>query len=118
MMHSVQLYQLTPTGPHSTNSWEAWGADPRTVVQVNDKGATTATGPDGESADASDDCIVYPSAHPTVRAVMARKEDGTPLPGTFRLGPNPGYCKEEGVQDMAWYRQRRCSVCDLDVLSD
>jgi len=50
------------------------------------------------------DCVVYPSAYPTVRAVVPRKEDGTPLPGGFRIGPNPGYCKEEGVRDMAWYR--------------
>lgn len=51
------------------------------------------------------DCIVYPSAYPTARAVVPRKPDGTPLPGGFRLGPNPGYCKEEGVRDMPWYRQ-------------
>ncbi|MEU7153859.1 transcriptional regulator [Streptomyces sp. NPDC045456] len=50
------------------------------------------------------DCVLYASAHPTARAVVARKEDGTPLPGAFRLGPNPGYVKEEGVQTMQWYR--------------
>ncbi|MFE4496065.1 telomere-associated protein Tap [Streptomyces niveus] len=50
------------------------------------------------------DCYVYASAYPTVRAVVPRKEDGTPLPGGFRLGPNPGYCKEEGVQGMDWYQ--------------
>lgn len=51
------------------------------------------------------DCVVYPSAHPTARAVVPRKPDGAPLPGGFRLGPNPGYCKEEGVRDMDWYRK-------------
>ncbi len=51
------------------------------------------------------DCVIYPSAYPTARAVVPRKEDGTPLPGGFRLGPNPGYCKEEGVRDMTWYRE-------------
>ncbi|TLQ38835.1 telomere-associated protein Tap [Streptomyces marianii] len=51
------------------------------------------------------DCIIYPSAHPTARAVVPRKPDGTPLPGGFRLGPNPGYCKEEGVRPMQWYRE-------------
>lgn len=51
------------------------------------------------------DCWVYPSAHPTARAVVPRKDDGSPLPGGFRLGPNPGYCKEEGVRDMTWYRE-------------
>ncbi|MFJ3673633.1 telomere-associated protein Tap [Streptomyces sp. NPDC090106] len=49
------------------------------------------------------DCVVYASAHPTARAVVPRKPDGSPMPGGFRLGPNPGYCKEEGVQGMAWY---------------
>ncbi|MEU9279471.1 transcriptional regulator [Streptomyces sp. NPDC048341] len=49
------------------------------------------------------DCVVYASAHPTARAVVPRKPDGSPMPGGFRLGPNPGYCKEEGVQTMAWY---------------
>ncbi|GGU51155.1 telomere-associated protein Tap [Streptomyces violascens] len=48
------------------------------------------------------DCVVYPSAYPTARAVVPRKEDGMPMPGAFRLGPNPGYCKEEGVQTMEW----------------
>ncbi|MDJ0345524.1 transcriptional regulator [Streptomyces sp. H10-C2] len=50
------------------------------------------------------DCVLYPSAHPTARAVMARREDGSPLPGAFRLGPNPGFVKQEGVQEMQWYR--------------
>ncbi|MGN9821884.1 telomere-associated protein Tap [Streptomyces sp. SD11] len=51
------------------------------------------------------DCVIYPSAYPTARAVVPRKPDGTPLPGGFRLGPNPGYCKEEGVRSMDWYRE-------------
>ncbi|MFI9005486.1 telomere-associated protein Tap [Streptomyces sp. NPDC053541] len=51
------------------------------------------------------DCVVYPSAYPTARAVVPRKPDGTPLPGGFRLGPNPGFCKEEGVRPMQWYRE-------------
>jgi len=50
------------------------------------------------------DCVIYPSAQPTALAVMARKEDGSPLPGAFRLGPNPGFVKQEGVQPMQWYR--------------
>lgn len=52
------------------------------------------------------DCIVYASTHPTARAVVPRKPDGSgdPLPGGFRIGPNPGYCKEEGVQSMEWLR--------------
>ncbi len=49
------------------------------------------------------DCVIYPSAYPTARAVVPRKPDGSPLPGGFRLGPNPGYCKEEGVRPMSWY---------------
>ncbi|MGW2599549.1 telomere-associated protein Tap [Streptomyces klenkii] len=51
------------------------------------------------------DCVVYPSAYPTARAVVPRKEDGTPAPGGFRLGPNPGYVKEEGVQTMEWFAE-------------
>ncbi|MGV9315169.1 telomere-associated protein Tap [Streptomyces sp. NPDC003691] len=50
------------------------------------------------------DCVIYASPEPTALAVVARKEDGTPLPGAFRVGPNPGYCKEEGTQSMEWYR--------------
>ncbi|MFC9016306.1 telomere-associated protein Tap [Streptomyces albidoflavus] len=51
------------------------------------------------------DCVVYPSAYPTARAVVPRKDDGTPLPGGWRIGPNPGYVKEEGVRSMDWYRE-------------
>ncbi|MCY1649246.1 transcriptional regulator [Streptomyces sp. SL203] len=51
------------------------------------------------------DCVVYPSEHPTARAVVPRKDDGTPLPGGWRLGPNPGYVKEEGVRSMAWFKE-------------
>ncbi|MFE6165464.1 telomere-associated protein Tap [Streptomyces sp. NPDC056486] len=51
------------------------------------------------------DCIVYPSAHPTARAVVPRKEDGSPLPGGFQLGPNPAFVKEEGVQSMEWFAE-------------
>ncbi|MFI1890507.1 telomere-associated protein Tap [Streptomyces jumonjinensis] len=51
------------------------------------------------------DCVVYASQYPTARAVVPRKEDGrTPLPGGFRIGPNPGYVKEEGTRPMEWYR--------------
>ncbi|MGW5852009.1 telomere-associated protein Tap [Streptomyces sp. NPDC055254] len=51
------------------------------------------------------DCVIYPSGHPTARAVVPRKPDGTPLPGGFRLGPNPGFVKEEGVRSMTWFRE-------------
>ncbi|MCY0961460.1 transcriptional regulator [Streptomyces sp. H27-H5] len=50
------------------------------------------------------DCVLYASAYPTARALVPRKPDGEPLPGGFRLGPNPGFMKQEGVQPMQWYR--------------
>ena len=52
------------------------------------------------------DMWLYPSAFPTARAVVPRKADGSPLPGGWRLGPNPGYVKQEGVQSMEWYLGR------------
>ncbi|MET8703614.1 transcriptional regulator [Kitasatospora sp. NPDC004723] len=49
------------------------------------------------------DCVIYASAYPTVRAVVPRTPEGGPLSGGFRIGPNPGYCKQEGVRPLAWY---------------
>ncbi|MEV5237995.1 helix-turn-helix domain-containing protein [Streptomyces cinnamoneus] len=48
------------------------------------------------------DCVVYASSGPSPLDFLPRTEDGTPVPGTFRLGPGPGLAKHEGTQDMAW----------------
>ena len=49
------------------------------------------------------DCWLYASPEPSALAVVPRKPDGSPLPGGWRIGPNPGYVKEEGVRSMEWY---------------
>ncbi|MCA6092040.1 helix-turn-helix domain-containing protein [Streptomyces sp. SCA3-4] len=48
------------------------------------------------------DCVVYASSGPSPLDFLPRTEDGTPVPGTFRLGPGPGLAKHEGTQTMAW----------------
>lgn len=48
------------------------------------------------------DCVVYASRGPSPLDFLPRNGDGTPVYGTFRLGANPGFCKLEGVQEMAW----------------
>ncbi|MFD9593139.1 telomere-associated protein Tap [Kitasatospora sp. NPDC059973] len=72
------------TGAHrkAVKTWLATGAVPLAVLS---------------------DCWVYASPLPSALAVVPRKADGTPLPGGWRLGPNPGYVKEEGVKPMEWY---------------
>ncbi|MFD4535642.1 transcriptional regulator [Kitasatospora sp. NPDC058397] len=72
------------TGAHrkAVKTWLATGAVPLAVLA---------------------DCWIYASTEPTAVAVVPHKADGSPLTGGWRLGPNPGYVKEEGVRDMAWY---------------
>ncbi|WP_238431846.1 telomere-associated protein Tap [Streptomyces cavernae] len=48
------------------------------------------------------DCVVYASSGPSPLDFLPRNGDGTPVYGTFRIGANPGFCKLEGVQEMAW----------------
>ena len=48
------------------------------------------------------DCVVYPSPGPGPLHFLPYSASGKPLPGAFRLGPSPGLCKVEGVQEMAW----------------
>jgi hypothetical protein len=48
------------------------------------------------------DCVVYASAGPSPLDFLPHNPDGTPVPGTFRLGATPGLAKVEGVQEMAW----------------
>jgi DNA-binding transcriptional regulator YiaG len=48
------------------------------------------------------DCVVYASSGPSPLHFLPSNGDGTPVYGTFRLGVNPGFCKVEGVQEMAW----------------
>ncbi|MFD8396401.1 telomere-associated protein Tap [Streptomyces sp. NPDC059680] len=48
------------------------------------------------------DCVVYAGRGPSPLDLLPRNGDGTPVYGTFRLGANPGFCKLEGVQEMAW----------------
>ncbi|MFI6039508.1 telomere-associated protein Tap [Streptomyces sp. NPDC051315] len=48
------------------------------------------------------DCVVYASRGPSPLHLLPSNGDGTPVYGTFRLGVHPGFCKLEGVQEMAW----------------
>ncbi|GAA2623821.1 telomere-associated protein Tap [Streptomyces vastus] len=48
------------------------------------------------------DCVVYASRGPSPLHFLPSNGDGTPVYGTFRLGANPGFCKLEGIQEMAW----------------
>ncbi|MFD7645722.1 telomere-associated protein Tap [Kitasatospora sp. NPDC059795] len=49
------------------------------------------------------DCVIYPATAPDALAVVPRTADGAQVPGAFRLGVQPGWCKQEGVRDLAWY---------------
>ncbi|MEV6507811.1 helix-turn-helix domain-containing protein [Streptomyces sp. NPDC051642] len=48
------------------------------------------------------DCVVYASPGPSPLDFLPTGGDGTAVYGTFRVGANPGLCKVEGVQEMAW----------------
>ncbi|MDX3458704.1 helix-turn-helix domain-containing protein [Streptomyces sp. ME02-8801-2C] len=48
------------------------------------------------------DCVAYASPGPSPLDFLPTGGDGTPVYGTFRIGANPGLCKVEGVQEMAW----------------
>ncbi|MEU6578957.1 helix-turn-helix domain-containing protein [Streptomyces sp. NPDC046805] len=48
------------------------------------------------------DCVVYAGDTPSPLGLLPSNGDGTPVYGTFRVGVNPGFCKLEGVQEMAW----------------
>ncbi|GFH39232.1 telomere-associated protein Tap [Streptomyces pacificus] len=48
------------------------------------------------------DCAVYLSDGPSPRDVLPYTPDGSPAPGTFRLGVSPGMVKHEGTQDLLW----------------
>ncbi|MFE0630859.1 telomere-associated protein Tap [Streptomyces sp. NPDC058864] len=50
------------------------------------------------------DCVIYPATRPTALAVVPLTPNGSGISGTFRLGVNPGWMKEEGVQSMDWYQ--------------
>ncbi|OEV06279.1 telomere-associated protein Tap [Streptomyces oceani] len=47
------------------------------------------------------DCVVYPAAGPSPLDVLPQDTaTGKPLPGTFRLGVNPGMVKHEGTMQL------------------
>ncbi|MEW2497586.1 helix-turn-helix domain-containing protein [Streptomyces nodosus] len=48
------------------------------------------------------DCVVYASPGPSPLDFLPLGSEGTPVYGTFRVGANPGFCKVEGAQEMAW----------------
>ncbi|MEU6310673.1 transcriptional regulator [Streptomyces sp. NPDC047014] len=48
------------------------------------------------------DCVVYPSPGASPLDFLPYAASGKPLMGAFRLGPNPGLAKLEGVQEMSW----------------
>ncbi|WP_437088409.1 telomere-associated protein Tap [Streptomyces sp. enrichment culture] len=48
------------------------------------------------------DAIVYPSPGPSPLDVLPYTPEGTPAPGTFRLGVSPGMVKHQGTQTVLW----------------
>ncbi|MEV8464756.1 MULTISPECIES: telomere-associated protein Tap [Streptomyces] len=48
------------------------------------------------------DCVVYTAPGRSPLDFLPVREDGTPVPGTFRIGASPGLCKVEGVRETAW----------------
>ncbi|WP_420919041.1 telomere-associated protein Tap, partial [Streptomyces bohaiensis] len=52
------------------------------------------------------DCVVYAAAGPSPLDVLPYR-DGTPLPGGFKLGVNPGLVKHEGTQTVLWGEEVR-----------
>ncbi|MFE6975876.1 telomere-associated protein Tap [Streptomyces sp. NPDC057682] len=48
------------------------------------------------------DCVVYPSPGESPVDFLPYAASGKPQPGGFRLGPNPGLAKLEGVRTMLW----------------
>ncbi|MEU6236685.1 hypothetical protein [Kitasatospora sp. NPDC047058] len=53
------------------------------------------------------DCVIYPAAEATALAVIPRTPNGGQLPGAFRLGVQPGWCKQEGARPLTWYTERQ-----------
>jgi len=52
------------------------------------------------------DCVLYAARRPTALDVVPAGPDRTGIAGLLRLGVNPGYAKEEGVQSMSWYQHQ------------
>ncbi|MFC9679426.1 telomere-associated protein Tap [Streptomyces sp. NPDC056948] len=52
------------------------------------------------------DCALYPAHEPTALDVVPTAPDQQGVPGFLRLGVNPGFAKEEGVQTMTWYQHQ------------
>ncbi|MGA5699624.1 telomere-associated protein Tap [Peterkaempfera bronchialis] len=71
-------------------------------VNMHRKMARTAAAADLYPLAVLSDCAVYPSSGPTLHHLLPHTPDGSPAPGTFRLGVSPGMVKHEGTQTMAW----------------
>ncbi|MFI1376088.1 telomere-associated protein Tap [Streptomyces longwoodensis] len=52
------------------------------------------------------DCALYPAHTPTALDVVPTAPDQQGVPGLLRLGVNPGFAKEEGIQVMDWYQHQ------------
>ncbi|MER7720773.1 helix-turn-helix domain-containing protein [Streptomyces flaveolus] len=52
------------------------------------------------------DCVLYPAGSPSALDVVPDGPDQQGITGLIRLGVNPGYSKEEGVQSMSWYQHQ------------
>ncbi|MFI7296874.1 telomere-associated protein Tap [Streptomyces sp. NPDC050121] len=53
------------------------------------------------------DCALYPAHEPNALNVVPTGPDQQGVSGFIRLGVNPGFAKEEGVQTMAWYQHQQ-----------
>ncbi|WP_051747883.1 hypothetical protein [Streptomyces griseorubens] len=52
------------------------------------------------------DCVLYPARTPTALDIVPSGPDQQGMKGFIRLGVNPGFSKEEGVQSMPWYQHQ------------
>ncbi|WDM17043.1 helix-turn-helix transcriptional regulator [Streptomyces lavenduligriseus] len=85
-----------------------WRPDIRAAVLANQRTGLhrklmkTAAAADLYPTSIGTDAIVYPSPGPSPLDVLPYTPEGTPAPGTFRLGVSPGMVKHQGTQTVLW----------------
>ncbi|GGS09438.1 helix-turn-helix transcriptional regulator [Streptomyces eurythermus] len=94
--------------PYPALNRETWRPDIRAAVLaaqrvgLHRKLMKTAAAADIYPVAIGTDAIVYPSPGPSPLDVLPYSPEGTPAPGTFRLGVSPGMVKHQGTQTVLW----------------
>ncbi|MGW1597560.1 telomere-associated protein Tap [Streptomyces sp. NPDC002343] len=94
--------------PYPALNRETWRPDIRAAVLaaqrvgLHRKLMKTAAAADIYPVAIGTDAIVYPSPGPSPLDVLPYTPEGTPAPGTFRLGVSPGMVKHQGTQTVLW----------------